>query len=484
MAPTEKIAPLPDTLPEDFGEWDGDASSAPAPVNSNEWEPTPDHGETGKNHGQSGYLEEILASFDTKSRVWRSDSQSSSRVKQEGQLEVWPKESLRAPSPVKGDDWESAATVVEPAKRVSQPAQPKTVLSPALDAPLNTWPDLSQPVFAKPQKAMSEVAPEISTQASNKPEGNRGTKGAPVARGESNSPSPDGEADSPDSKKEMIREADSVLFQGFSSKKYDAEEDENSSKKKRVILVAAGACSLLLPLILMISFGHHGTKAAVKQTVQPVPAATDTQAVTTPPDQQVIESSPQDKPQAATPKQQTPDSEAVLKEDAANSTQPASELQTQMMNDQLTAPRMISGDMKKQGVENAPPPPSLGAGAADGLGGGSTMASVFGGHNQPIVKSARPITISSGVATGMLIQKTPPIYPTIAKAARVSGTVELQATISKAGTIKDLHIVSGPAMLRQPALDAVRTWRYKPYKLNNDPVEVETTVNVVFTLGN
>jgi TonB family protein len=282
----------------------------------------------------------------------------------------------------------------------------------------------------------------------------------------------------------MVRESDSVLFQGFSSKKYDEGEDETSSKKKRLILVAAGACSLLLPLILMISFGHHGTKAAVKQTVQPVAAATDTQPVTTTPDQQVSESLPQDKPQAATPKQQTTDSQPVLKEEAANSTQPASELQTQMMNDQLTAPRMISGDMKKQGLENAPPPPSLGAGAADGLGGGSTMASVFSGHNQPTVKAARPITISSGVATGMLIQKAPPIYPTIAKAARVSGTVELQATISKAGTIKDLHIVSGPAMLRQSALDAVRTWRYKPYKLNNDPVEVETTVNVVFTLGN
>jgi len=84
----------------------------------------------------------------------------------------------------------------------------------------------------------------------------------------------------------------------------------------------------------------------------------------------------------------------------------------------------------------------------------------------------------------MLILKTPPIYPAIAKTARVSGTVELEATISKNGTIKDVRVASGPVMLRQAAVDAVRTWRYKPYQLNNQPTEVETTVNVVFNLGN
>jgi len=73
--------------------------------------------------------------------------------------------------------------------------------------------------------------------------------------------------------------------------------------------------------------------------------------------------------------------------------------------------------------------------------------------------------------------------PPIAKAARVSGTVVIQATISKSGTIENLKVISGPAMLQQSALDAVRSWRYRPYLLNNDPVEVETTINVIFTLG-
>jgi periplasmic protein TonB len=76
-----------------------------------------------------------------------------------------------------------------------------------------------------------------------------------------------------------------------------------------------------------------------------------------------------------------------------------------------------------------------------------------------------------------------PQYPAIAKAARIQGTVVLQATISKAGGIENLRVVSGPPMLQQAAMDAVRSWRYKPYLLNGDPVEVETTVNVVFNLG-
>ena len=120
-----------------------------------------------------------------------------------------------------------------------------------------------------------------------------------------------------------------------------------------------------------------------------------------------------------------------------------------------------------------------GRGSSNGV-----MGSIFGSGG-PQVKAAPPkkVNISAGVAVGMLISKVTPIYPPIAKAARVQGTVVLQANISKTGTIEDLQVVSGPAMLQESAIDAVRQWRYKPYLLNNEPVEVETTVNVIFTLG-
>jgi protein TonB len=156
-----------------------------------------------------------------------------------------------------------------------------------------------------------------------------------------------------------------------------------------------------------------------------------------------------------------------------------------MMNNQLTAPTRIPHNVTMVSEKEAPTS-SFGVAGMEGLGGsGSGVTDSLFGNTGPKVKAAVPkkVNISAGVAVGMLIQKTQPVYPPIAKAARVSGTVVLQATISKSGQIEGLHVISGPAMLQQAALDAVRSWRYKPYLLNNEPVEVETTVNVIFTLG-
>jgi protein TonB len=157
-----------------------------------------------------------------------------------------------------------------------------------------------------------------------------------------------------------------------------------------------------------------------------------------------------------------------------------------MMNNQLTAPTHIPHDIKMVATKEAAAPSFGVAGADFGSGSqGGVVGGFFGGSSAPQVKAAVPkkVTISGGVAVGMLLQKTTPTYPPIAKAARVQGTVVLQATISKTGAIENLKVVSGPAMLQQAALDAVRSWRYRPYLLNNEPVEVETTVNVIFTLG-
>jgi periplasmic protein TonB len=97
--------------------------------------------------------------------------------------------------------------------------------------------------------------------------------------------------------------------------------------------------------------------------------------------------------------------------------------------------------------------------------------------------TAGPMRVSSMVVEGLIIRKTIPQYPPVPKAMGVQGTVVLQATISRSGTIENLRVISGPAMLQQAALDAVKTWRYKPYMLNEQPVEVETTVNVVFSIS-
>jgi protein TonB len=94
-----------------------------------------------------------------------------------------------------------------------------------------------------------------------------------------------------------------------------------------------------------------------------------------------------------------------------------------------------------------------------------------------------PVRISGFVVEGMLVHRTIPVYPPVARAAGLEGTVVLQATISRAGTIENLRVVSGPLMLQNAAMSAVREWRYRPYMLSGEPVEVETTVNVIFKLN-
>jgi protein TonB len=136
---------------------------------------------------------------------------------------------------------------------------------------------------------------------------------------------------------------------------------------------------------------------------------------------------------------------------------------------------------------STPAPSAFGVAGMEGLAGpGGVIGSVFGNAaTHPLTKAASPsmIAISAGVATGLLIEKVSPVYPPIAKAARVSGTVVLQATISKTGEIENLRVVSGPAMLQSAAIDAVSHWKYRPYLLNGEAVEVNTQINVIFELG-
>jgi protein TonB len=159
--------------------------------------------------------------------------------------------------------------------------------------------------------------------------------------------------------------------------------------------------------------------------------------------------------------------------------------QTNMMSNQLNAPSRIPNDLKMLAGTEPPPSSGFASSGMDNMGGNGSAGNVFSGSKGPKVKIAAPskMSISAGVAGGLLVQKTSPAYPQIAREARVSGTVVIQATISKTGSLENLHVVSGPAMLRQPALDAVKTWRYKPYVLDGEPVDVETTVSVNFALG-
>jgi periplasmic protein TonB len=171
-------------------------------------------------------------------------------------------------------------------------------------------------------------------------------------------------------------------------------------------------------------------------------------------------------------------------------TQPRVQARSELLDNQIQAPSKIPKDIKLD-QEVASSPPTMtgvtgGEGMADSTRGGS-LNDLFSGAGHAIVKPSTPrtLSISSGVMTGYLLDnKTVPQYPAIARAARIQGTVVLQATIAKDGAIQNLRVINGPPMLQQAAIDAVRSWRYKPYLLNGEPVEVETTINVIFNLGN
>jgi TonB family protein len=93
------------------------------------------------------------------------------------------------------------------------------------------------------------------------------------------------------------------------------------------------------------------------------------------------------------------------------------------------------------------------------------------------------IKVGGNVQGAMIVSKTPPIYPELAKAARVEGVVHLAVILAKDGTVQEIHSLGGPALLIQAAMDAVKQWVYKPTLLNGQPVTVETTVDVNFTLA-
>ena len=102
----------------------------------------------------------------------------------------------------------------------------------------------------------------------------------------------------------------------------------------------------------------------------------------------------------------------------------------------------------------------------------------------PRPKPSGPVRISAGVAAGRLLTPIQPVYPAIARSAGIQGSVVIEAVISRQGIVEQARVVSGSPMLAQAALAAVNRARYEPYKLNGDPVDVETTINIVFRLDN
>ena len=164
--------------------------------------------------------------------------------------------------------------------------------------------------------------------------------------------------------------------------------------------------------------------------------------------------------------------------------------QTTTLSSVLMQPQRMPAVINIGADEPVPEPPGGPGGGIPGTGippgaGNGLISNIIGTH--PIPPSPPP-TITHAIRTssmleGNLIRRVEPVYPPLARSARIQGPVVLSALISKAGTIEDLRALSGPPMLVRAAIDAVSQWRYRPYILNNEPIEVETQITVNFYLA-
>ena len=240
---------------------------------------------------------------------------------------------------------------------------------------------------------------------------------------------------------------------------------------RMLMAVAAVLVLVVVGAIMWRSHRNHLRTASVSASESKIPAVTQSN-----PQNQV-----QDQPLTATdPNAKLPVDKQAKPKDQSAAAKPPTPAGTEKpaSNNEVLQPPMTVATNEARKAE-APPvetaePPLLGfSNKAPSALTSSIQAA------QP--KLQQKVTVSSGVAQGLLVHQVTPRYPSQARQAHVVGTVILQALIAKDGTVRNLHAVSGPPMLTQAAVDAVKQWHYKPYYLDGQPVEAETQISVKFT---
>ncbi len=173
----------------------------------------------------------------------------------------------------------------------------------------------------------------------------------------------------------------------------------------------------------------------------------------------------------------------------ASTSAPSASAMQQLYRPVFTAPRHIPTS-----IVTVPDPTGLAAmvqtGTFSALGTAPFGPPALGAQNAPpapapVNAAPKPalLRVSNGVQAAKLLNQPKPLYPPLAKAARVSGTVRLQAIIGRDGAIRNLQLIGGPPLLVKAALEAVSRWTYQPTLLSGEPVEVFTEIDVNFTLN-
>lgn len=163
-----------------------------------------------------------------------------------------------------------------------------------------------------------------------------------------------------------------------------------------------------------------------------------------------------------------------------------------MIGHSLMMPSHIPSSVVTFHDNEIPPAPAIGEGFSvpGGTGPPGARNPVFAGLGDgggfvppPPPAPSRPQIRVSHMMEGNLVHQVQPVYPALARQARIQGSVVLRAVIDREGKIENLQVLSGHPMLVPAAMDAVREWRYRPYYLNEQPIEVETQITVNFTLS-
>jgi protein TonB len=159
----------------------------------------------------------------------------------------------------------------------------------------------------------------------------------------------------------------------------------------------------------------------------------------------------------------------------------------------MMAPTVIPKKVEIIKEEELPPDVNVGVvggvpGGVPGGQAGGVLGGIIGGapgSNMPPPPKETPkrIRVGGQVQQAKMVRMVQPVYPQIAKTAHIQGTVILHAIIDKDGSVQELTYISGPPLLMRAAMDAVKQWRYQPTLLNGEPVQVDTTISVIFTLG-
>jgi TonB family protein len=275
-------------------------------------------------------------------------------------------------------------------------------------------------------------------------------------------------------------------FAASAEKPKPVRSSDAGGSKKTVLIAAVVLVALGIGYIGMgkIHNGLTTSKSAAKpQVVQPsVPAAVPAAPA---PEQTAASESPAALSAFPTNPSITRETSAAKPKKAAIASSDADVSAGEEKTD-VTAPKAIV--VKSASQKPAPAAPQQttdDAAPALDVASGSDNDAISGLVNvSPAVphQALQTVKVSQGVSQGLLVRKVPPVYPQQALQMRIQGPVQSMATISKTGNISNLKLLSGDAILGRAAMDAVKQWKYKPYYLDNQPVDIQTQITVNFKL--